>query len=158
MGDPAVDNKYREGHAHEDRAERQQLNQRLRRTRLDELGQECQEKDGQLRVEDVQQERLDDDARRAGSRNAAIDRKSRLVAPRGIGDIEKVRNASVFEHLKGHCTCVHDGRQTEDGGGQMGNDSGRTAEARVDACRPALNQAGGDRVDHSSAGNQDDNQ
>lgn len=60
MSNDAVHDEDDECHCHEDRAQEKQLKQRLAGARFDELGQERQKEDGELRVQDVQEEGFDD--------------------------------------------------------------------------------------------------
>ena len=62
MRQQAVHNEHCERHCHKHPAQHEQLGERRRCAWFNELRQEGQEKDGELRVQDVEQDCLDDNA------------------------------------------------------------------------------------------------
>eukprot|EP01136_Pigoraptor_vietnamica_P045699 Opistho-1_new@23982 len=155
MGHQAINHEDDESHRHEHRAQQQQLQQRRpgAGTRLHELRQEGEEENGELGVEDVQQESLRHQARRRGARRSgvAVHCEGRGVAPGGVGHVEQVGHAGELEHLEGQRAGVHHRGQAQHGGQQVRHDTGRAAQRRVDAGAAALREPGRHRVENPGA-------
>ena len=95
-GAGAVEDEHDERHRHEHAAEQQQTLQLVRGMGRHELGQEREEEDGQLRVEQVGEHRGADDARRRPRRQVVVDDQRAVIAPRHhrheqqVGDAREV--------------------------------------------------------------------
>ncbi len=78
--------------------------------------------------------------------------------PSGIGQIEQISYACIFEQAESEGAGVHDRGQAEDGGQQMRHDTQRTTQSRPKARALAAHEPGRDRENRACAGNEDDDE
>ncbi len=90
MGQQAVDGKDDKGHQHEGRAEPEQLRKLVTGAGPDELRQKGQEEDGQLRVQQIDQQRLGNQRSNIECRAIATHRQRGTIAPGRVSEIEQV--------------------------------------------------------------------
>lgn len=158
VGQESIEHEHDKRHGHKDAAQKKKLGQGTGGIGGHELRKEGEEKDGQFGVEDVEKERLDNKGGSGDPRGSLFHRKSRLVLPRGIRDVEKIGYPRVLQGLEGNRAGVHDCRKAEDRGEEMGNDPHGAPQRRVDAGPSPLGQAGRDGEDDAGAGDKDDDE
>lgn len=158
MGEETINYEHDERHRHECSAQDQKLKERFSRPGLHKLRQEGQEKDGQFRIENVEQERLSNQTGRRSCGRACVNDKSRLVTPGGEGNVEQVGDARVLHGLKSKRACVHDGCQAKNGSQEMRHDASRAPKCRKHACLPPLDKTGGYGIDDARARNEHHNE
>src|SRR4029078_9080032 len=107
MRQQAIENENTKRHRHKDATERQEVEQWRGTVMSDELRQERKKEQRDLRVKDVEQECLDNQAACCRMLRRRLQRKRALVAPGGVGHIEQVGNTGVLEHLERQRAGVH---------------------------------------------------
>src|SRR5205814_530887 len=111
------------------------------------------EEDGQLRVQDVEQERLGDDALRTCRGWLLVNGKRLFVAPRRVRQIEQICHAGKFESLKGDGTHVEDCGEPDHGCQEVRKDASCAAEGGKDARLLAAKKPRRNGEEDTGAGN-----
>lgn len=158
MSEEAIQHEHDKRHGHEGGAQKQKLHERFRRSWLNELREEGQEENGQLGIENVEQEGLHHEANGCSCGACTVDGEGRRVTPGGNGDVEQVGHTGVLEGLEGKGARMHDGSKTKDGSQQMRNDARRTPKCGKHACLSTLNKARRNGKDNPGAGNEHDDE
>ncbi|KAI1698000.1 hypothetical protein Ddc_19394 [Ditylenchus destructor] len=157
-GEDAVDREDGEGHRHEDGGEGEHLVGRLGRVGGDELRQKCDEEDRQLGVEQVHQDRVNDDLARRTGWGVGLDGEGAAIAQRGPGHVEQVQHARDLDRVEGGGAGMQQRGQAGDRGQHVRNDAQRAADGRHHRGARALREAGRQRHERARPGRRDDDQ
>src|SRR5207248_5745111 len=110
----------------------------VRIVRRDELREEREEEQGQLRVEHVDGNGGADYPRRgAAAAVLFVDAQRALLAQRTPGEIEQVRHPEVLQGLKSDRARIEERSEPHDRGGHVRDDAERAPERCDDACATA---------------------
>jgi hypothetical protein len=114
---------------------------------------------GELRIEDVDQDRGDDHlGRRARAVFLYFHAQRAALAKRAPGHVEQVRHAQIFQDLEGKRAGVQERREPHDRRRHVRDDAERASERSDDARPRPSREAGRQREQNPGAGRDDDDQ
>ncbi|KAF1858123.1 hypothetical protein Lal_00010642 [Lupinus albus] len=157
-GETAIKRKDQKRHGHEDQPEIDHAPCRQSLIRRDELRQEGEKEDRQFWVQQIDEDRLTDDAGGLPGLPGVVDLQRTVFPQRVPRHVEKIGDPQIFDDTEGQRTGVQYGGKAGDGGKQMRHDAKRAAERRDDARPRPLRKTGGQRVDHAGSGRRGDDE
>ena len=143
----AVGDEDDEREGHEDRAQLQHAPDRARLAGRDELWQEGEEEDRELRIEKIDEHGRADDLGVRTWRDLTLDDERAAFPQHRPGHVEEVDDADVLQRLEGDRARVQEGREAGDRGDEVGDDPERAPEGGDDARSPTARHARRQRVD-----------